>query len=88
MSNHYLLKQKDTPEHKKLEGKIKCTTKNTEMQNINRACHEFLHGNANMKLIVSLATTSGALYTLSEYNTKKYTKSNYLEEQTRQLQNH
>ena len=36
------------------------------MQNINRACHEFLHGNANMKLIVSLATTSGALYTLPE----------------------
>ena len=36
------------------------------MQNMNRAWHEFLHGNANMKLIVSLATTSGALYTLPE----------------------
>ena len=58
------------------------------MQNINRAWHEFLHGNVNIKLIVSPATTSGALYTLPEYNTKKYTKSNNIEEQPRQLQNH
>ena len=52
------------------------------MQYIKR---KFLHGNDNIKLIGYLATTSSAVYTLHEYNTKKSTKSNYIEEQRRQL---
>ena len=50
------------------------------MQYIKR---KFLHGNDNIKLIGYLATTSSAVYTLHEYNTKKSTKSK--EEQQRQL---
>ena len=60
-------KEEATPEHKNWRVKSNAQIKDRNAKYSNRAWHEFPHGNVNIKLIVSLATTSGAPYTLPEY---------------------